>query len=107
MKDHHPIRLFSGTVTGTGAQSPVEVPLHESGETALALIVTNATITTMDVDVEVSPDGGTTWFQFDAFTQATGNTTELDQLAVARFTLMRVNISGFNGTTADVAVYAM
>lgn len=105
-KLHYARLIYDAAVTATGNGDAVEVPVHESGETALALVVANSTITTMDIDVETSPDG-VNWFSFDTFTQATGDTTELDQLTAARFNLLRVRITGFSGTTADVKVYAM
>ena len=71
------------TVTATGASSAIQAP--DSGTFSLALRVDNTagTTPTLDVDVEWSDDGGTTWFvaegDTDDFTQVT--TTDANLVA--------------------------
>ena len=67
--------------------------------------VTNWNATTLDVNIEHSPDG-VNWYVLKSFTQAAGNTTELVQITNSNVHVLpnvRVD-STLVGTDADVKV---
>lgn len=69
------------------------------GDQILTLIAKRTAITALTVDLEVSPDGGTTW---EKHTTAISLLTAAARVAVGANQLCRLNIATFTGTSVDI-----
>lgn len=74
-KTGQPLTLFSGTETASATQSAVT--FKQAWRTAQIVLAVTAAATavgdTLDVYIDTSPDGGTTWINIGHFTQVLGN----------------------------------
>ena len=64
--------LYSGaTVTTTGTSSTFNLPLADSYSFIMAVTTPGGTTETLDMAIQISPDGGTTYYDWWRFTQVT------------------------------------
>ena len=59
---------------------------------------------TLDVTIEESPDGGTTWYTAATFTQATGVAKEKETIPAGHADLVRINYNITAGSGSSVTV---
>lgn len=108
MKLIYPIEIFNATVTEAVTGAGVDVQIQPGGGTAISVVATAAdSLTDLDGHIEISPDGGTTWYEYADLTQITANGTQLIQSEDPRFTLIRLNVDSINGTSIDLQVFVM
>lgn len=68
----NPTLLYSGaTVTTTANSSTFSLPMADSYSFILAVTTPGGTTETLDVAIQTSPDGGTTFYDWWRFTQVT------------------------------------
>lgn len=75
-------------------------------ETYLAVTAKTGTLT-LDVTPQVSPDGGTTWYDVTAHTQATAATTEVKEQSTCGSSMRFKIVVGGTAPTVDFTVHAI
>lgn len=78
-----------GSTSSSGSTGPIEVPNpEETPEVAILVDVTTATAGTLDIEVEWSNDGGTTWASAD------GTADTFDQISATGAVTKRFAVKG-------------
>lgn len=93
--------LTSASRTASGTQDLSDWPgMFDEVVGYLNVTAASGTSPTLDINYQVSPDDGTTWFTHTSFTQATGTTTE--RVVFTRPAGVRARISyTLGGTSPD------
>lgn len=97
--DTRPLTLARDLVVQAGGSTP-SVELGDRRIARLTLTVADATITSLDVDIEVSSNN-IDWYTSGSFTQATDDGTEQRLFLLDRYVRASLDI---NGTSATVTL---